>query len=273
MNRLSTARRCQVPSALVEGVSVRGAVRLTGVSKPTILKLLADVGDVATTYQDRVMRGLPCRRIQCDEIWQFCYAKTANLPEHKRGQLGYGDVWTWVALDADTKLVPAWRVGTRDLDCARNFIRDLRGRLRYRVQLTTDGHLPYVDAVERAFGAHVDYAMLTKDYGGGPSYSPSVRKAVVSGAPAPAYISTSFVERQNLAMRTSMRRFTRQTNGFSPKLANHLAAVALHFLNYNFVRVQRGLRVTSAMAAEVADHVWDIREIVGLLEAAEARAA
>jgi IS1 family transposase len=278
MNRLDTKRRAQVVAALCEGVSIRATVRMTGVAKNTVTKLLLDLGAACERYQDEKLRKLTCRRVQCDEIWSFVYAKNKNLPEKHKGEFGYGDVWTWTALDADTKLVPSWAVGRRDGFTAQAFIRDLADRLAYRVQLTTDGHKVYLEAVERAFGNAIDYAMLIKMYEGdsGKSataerrYSPAVCTGIqtqrIAGDPDPDYISTSYVERQNLTMRMSMRRFTRLTNAFSKKLDNLKAAVAVYFMHYNFARIHQTLRVTPAMEARVSDHVWSIEEIVGLLE-------
>lgn len=274
MNRLSTAERVRVVPALVEGNSIRATVRMTGTARNTVSKLLVELGAACDRFQNDALRDLPCKRIQCDEIWSFVYAKQKNVPRAKAAPQDAGDVWTWTALDADTKLVPCWRLGTRDLGTATEFIGDLASRLANRVQLTTDGHKVYVNAVEDAFGADVDFAQLVKLYGaerpGEARYSPasfvSCQKVGVIGCPDPDHISTSFVERQNLTMRMSMRRFTRLTNGFSKKLENHAAAVALHFMNYNFGRIHQTLRITPAMAAGVADHVWDLEEIVGLMD-------
>jgi IS1 family transposase len=274
MNRLTIEKRVQVISALVEGNSIRSVVRMTGVAMNTIQKLLADLGKACAEYQDKAMRNLPCKRIQCDEIWQFCYAKDKNVPADKRGIFGYGDVWTWVALDADTKLVPSWRVGTRDAGTAFEFMHDLAERLANRVQLTTDGHRVYLNAVESAFGADIDYAMLVKVYGSeagnDTKYSPpeyiDCKPIAITGRPDPKHISTSFVERQNLTMRMSMRRFTRLTNGFSKKVQNLEHSVALHYMWYNFARVHKTLRVTPAMEAGIADHVWSIAELVGIMD-------
>jgi IS1 family transposase len=273
MNKLNNKRRTQVIAALVEGNSINATVRMTGVAKNTILKLLADLGEACSNYMDKAMRNLPCKRIQVDEIWSFCHAKAKNVPEEKRGILGYGDVWTWVAIDADTKLVPCWHVGRRDGRAAYEFISDLAGRLANRVQLTSDGHRPYLEAVESAFGGEIDYAMLVKIYGKPQEeirYSPAqilnVQTVTVEGNPDPKHISTSYVERQNLTMRMSMRRFTRLTNGFSKKLENHMHAIALHYMFYNFCRIHKTLRCTPAMEAGISKTVWEIEDILKLLD-------
>jgi IS1 family transposase len=273
MNKLNRDKQEQVITALVEGNSIRATVRMTGVAKNTIVKLLADIGQRCWEYQDEYLRDLPCKKIQCDEIWSFCYAKQKNVPSEHQGEWGYGDVWTWVALDADTKLVPCWMVGLRDGGYATEFMRDLAKRLSNRVQLTTDGHKCYLEAVEDAFGGEIDYAMLVKVYGaeraGEARYSPAkclgACKQVIEGDPDTRHTSTSHVERQNLTMRMSMRRFTRLTNGFSKKIENLEYAVALHFMYYNFCRIHQTLRITPAMAAGVSDHAWEISEIVDLL--------
>lgn len=281
MNRLDTNTRARVVAALVEGNSIRATVRMTGVAKNTISNLLLDLGEACSDYMSRTLVDLPCKRIQCDEIWSFCYSKQKNVPEQFEGEWGYGDVWTWTAICADTKLVPSYFVARRDVECAKLFIDDLASRLANRVQLTTDGHRPYLQAVEDAFGAGIDYAVLIKLFGSEGSnknpetrYSPSVctgiRKEVITGKPDPKHVSTSHVERQNLTMRMSMRRFTRLTNGFSKKIENHEAAIALHFMHYNFARVHQTIRVTPAMEAGVSKHVWSIEEIVGLVEQREA---
>src|SRR2546428_7678674 len=240
----------------------------------TVVKLLLDVGSACESYQDEALRGLKSKRVQCDEIWSFVYAKAKNVPEEHKGELGYGGVWTWTALDSETKLLITWAVGRRDGFTASAFIRDLADRLATRVQLTTDGHKVYLEAVEGAFGNAIDYAMLVKMYeGDSGKNAPAERRyspAVCTGSreqtsnPDPEYISTSFVERHNLTMRMSMRRFTRLTNAFSKKMDNHKAAVALHFMHYNFARIHKTLRVTPAMEAGVADHVWSLAEIAGL---------
>jgi IS1 family transposase len=276
MNRLSTERRRQVIAALVEGNSIRATCRMTGVAKNTVVKLLVDLGTVCSIYQDHVMRDLTCERIQCDEIWSFVGAKQRNASPKQRAE-GWGDVWTWVALDADTKLVLSYRIGARDTREAMDFMLDLAKRLRHRVQLTTDGHDPYLRAVKGAFENDIDYAMLVKIYGASPEaqrrYSPPVclgtNATVVSGEPDRDHVSTSYVERQNLTMRMSMRRFTRLTNAFSKKVENLAAAVSLHFMHYNFCRVHKTLGTTPAAAAGIADHVWTLDELIGLLEEAE----
>jgi len=242
---------------------------MTGVAKNTILKLLAAVGPACSDYQNETFQKLSCKRIQCDEIWQFCYAKEKNVPAEKKGQFGFGDVWTWVAIDADTKLIPTFLLGNRDARTANGFIEDLASRLSNRIQLTTDGLRVYLEAVEGAFGSGVDYAMLIKVYGASQDetrYSPAecieCQTKVISGDPNEKHISTSYIERQNLTMRMGMRRFTRLTNGFSKKIENHAHAVSLHFMHYNFCRVHKTLRVTPAMEAGIADHVWTIEEML-----------
>jgi IS1 family transposase len=276
MNQLPHTKRVQVVKALVEGNSIRATVRMTGVAKNTVTKLLVELGAACSDYQDEVLRGLTCRRLQADEIWAFCHSKAANVPAEHEGEFGYGDVWTWVAIDADTKLVPSWLVGDRGGADAKAFVADLADRMANRIQLTTDGYHLYLDAVEDAFGPDIDYAMLQKIYGaedGQRRYSPpeciGVRARRVQGNPDPTHVSTSYVERQNLTMRMGMRRFTRLTNGFSKKAENLAAAVSLHFMHYNFARPHKSLANpyprTPAMAAGVTDHVWSIEEIVGLL--------
>lgn len=274
MNKLSTEEKIRVVACLVEGNSLRATVRMTGVHRTTIQKLLVELGEACSAYQDKALRGLTCKRLQCDEIWSFVGCKQKNVTEDNK-EKGYGDIWTWTAIDAQTKLVPCWFIGTRDAGAAYHFMHDLAGRLANRVQLTTDGHRAYLEAVEDAFGCQIDYAMLIKIYGNTPEgsevrYSPAVcmgaRKAVIAGRPDHKHISTSFAERQNLTMRMSMRRFTRLTNAFSKKVENLEAAVALHFMHYNFARVHQTLRVTPAMEAGVSNHVWTIAEIVALLD-------
>jgi len=272
MNKLRKDKQIQVISALVEGNSIRATVRMTGVAKNTIVKLLADLGKACVEYQDKAFKNLPCKHIQCDEIWSFCYAKEKNVPEEKKGQFGYGDIWTFTAICADSKLVPSWFIGNRDLESATIFLKDLAGRLANRIQLTTDGHKMYLDAVESAFGSDVDFSQLVKIFGqtveGQKRYSPpaciGTIKQKINGAPETEKISTSYVERQNLTMRMNMRRFTRLTNAFSKKVENLYYAVALHFMYYNFCRIHQTLRVTPAMEARVTDHVWTIEEILSL---------
>jgi len=255
---------------------------MTGAAKGTVTRLLAAVGQACAEYQDKVFRNLPCKHIQCDEIWSFCYAKDKNVPEEHKGEFGYGDVWTWTAIDADTKLVPSWYIGNRDARCAHEFMQDLKKRLANRVQITTDGHKAYVWAIEDAFGSEVDYGMLVKLYGpqleGDRRYSPSecigAEKHVMQGKPDMTKVSTSYVERQNLTMRMGMRRFTRLTNAFSKKIDNLEHAVALHFMYYNFCRshkslnLKRSLGKTPAMAARVADRIWKITDVVRLIDEA-----
>ena len=273
MNKLDGNERKAVIAALVEGNSLRAISRMTGIHRTTIMNLLCDLGRACSQYQDNVFRNLKCKRIQCDEIWSFVYAKGKNCPVEQKAK-GGGDAWTWVAIDPDTKLVPCWFIGQRDAGCAFHFMHDLKARLANKVQLTTDGYKPYFVAVEDAFGATVDYAMLQKIYGKVKDtpetrYSPAVcmgaKKAIIKGNPDHAHISTSFVERQNLTMRMSMRRFTRLTNGFSKKLENLEHAVALHYMHYNFCRIHQTLRVTPAMEAGISDHVWSLDEIIALL--------
>ncbi len=279
MNRLSAERRARIISCLVEGCSLRATARMTDTAFNTVLKLVVDLGVVCRDFLDESMRNLPCRRLQADEIWQFCYAKDKNLPSSMRGQPGVGSVWTWIAMDADTKLVPTFLVGDRHAGCAWDFMQDLAGRLTHRVQLTTDGHAAYLEAVEGAFGGSIDYAMLIKVYGADKSeekrYSPAVCTGIkvrdVSGNPDPDHISTSYIERQNLTLRMGSRRFTRLTNGFSKKVQNLEHALALHYVHYNFVRIHKTLRCTPAMEAGVSDHLWTMRDIAELLERKEQR--
>lgn len=274
MNRLSTEKRAQILACLVEGMGINATSRINGVSKNTVLKLLVDAGKVCSEYQDKAFRNLPCKKLQCDEIWSFCFAKQKNVPDDLKGQFGYGDVWTFTVIDAETKLVPCWLIGDRNYYSASIFLKDLASRLKNRIQLTTDGHRMYIEAVDSAFGINVDFAQLVKIYGKSPEgekrYSPSnfieaIPKAVY-GNPDPENISTSYVERQNLTMRMSMRRFTRLTNAHSKKIENHICAISLHFMYYNFCRIHQSLRVTPAMEAGITDHVWDIKDIVELLD-------
>lgn len=276
MNRLSTEKRAQIISCLVEGNSIRGTVRMTGAAKNTITKLLVDLGEACAEYQDGEFQNLPCKAVEVDEIWSFCYAKQKNVPEQFKGTPGYGDVWTFTAICADTKLAPSWLVGERTSDDAEVFLTDLASRLEGRIQLSTDGHRIYEGTVGPAFRHNVDWAQIQKHFAGGEvgKYSPPVcigtKRRVVKGDPDPDRISTSYVERQNLTMRMGMRRFTRLTNGFSRKVENLAHAVSLHFMHYNFARPHKSLKDryprTPAMAAGVADHIWSLEEIAALLD-------
>jgi len=271
MNRKSTTERAKILQLLVEGSSLRSTSRITGASINTVTKLLVEAGEACAWYQDKHLVNLPCRRVQVDEIWSFIYAKEKNVTQDMKE--GSGDVWTWTAIDADTKLVPSWRIGSRDADAANDFMKDLAGRMASRIQLTSDGHKPYMQAVEGAFGAYIDYAMLIKIYGTSPSgvtrYSPSpfvgARHRKLSGTPDRKHISTSFAERQNLTMRMSMRRFTRLTNAFSKKVENHGHAIALYFMHYNFCRIHKSLRVSPAMAAGVSQTLWTLEDVVDMM--------
>jgi IS1 family transposase len=273
-NVISTAKKVAVISALVEGCSVRSTVRLTGVSKGAVLRLLVSIGKACQEYQDVTIRNVPAKRVQVDEIWSFVAAKQKNATPAVWERAGYaGDVWTFTAIDADTKLVISWAVGRRDAGCAADFLQDVAGRLSNRIQLTTDGHKMYLLAVPDAFGNQIDYAQLVKVFGDNPEgqkrYSPAqclgTQRVEVIGNPDQAHISTSFVERQNLNMRMNMRRFTRLTNAFSKKLENHIAMIALFHMHYNFCRVHQTLRVTPAMEAGLSSHVWSVQELVELI--------
>jgi IS1 family transposase len=274
MNRLSNAKRTQVVAALAEGNSIRATVRMTGVAKNTVTKLLVALGQACEKFQRETLVNLKSKRIQCDEIWAFVYAKDKNAKPEMKVAGTAGSIWTWTALDPDSKLMVSWLVGHRDAGYATAFAEDIAYRMAHRVQLTTDGNKLYLEAVEGAFGMDVDYAQLIKLYGAPEeperTYSPvkciGCRKHALMGNPDPDHISTSMVERQNLTMRMSMRRFTRLTNAFSKKVENLEAAVALHFMHYNFARVHQTIRVTPAMEAGVSDHVWSLAEIVGLLD-------
>ena len=278
MNKLSTADRVRVIAALVEGCSIRSTVRMTGIAKKTITKLIVDLGTACAAYHDKHVRNVKSKRIQCDEIWSFVYAKQKNVPKAMEGQFGIGDVWTWTAIDADSKLMVSYMVGQRDVDYATAFMNDVSDRLANRVQLTTDGLKCYLQAVEDVFVGEVDYAQLVKVYGevlGVPAgrYSPPVvtgcETHVIAGQPDQKHVLTSFVERQNLTMRMSMRRFTRLTNGFSKKVENHAHAIAIHYMHYNFCRIHKTLRVTPAMEAGLSSHVWEIEELAALVEVEE----
>jgi IS1 family transposase len=274
MNKLSLELRARILSCLCEGNSVRATCRMTDSSKDAVLKLIADVGAGCQKYHDGHVGGLTCVRVQMDEVWSFVHAKEKNVPASVRGQFGHGDVWTWTAIEAQAKLIIAWHVGRRDGASARVFVQDVARRILNRIQLTTDGHRPYLDAVDEAWATDVDYAMLQKLYGTEPEsetrYSPAkcigTRRDVVSGNPDPRHVSTSYVERQNLTIRMSIRRFTRLTNAFSKKLANHKHMLAVFFVYYNFARIHQTLRATPAMEAGISDHVWSLEEIAALAE-------
>lgn len=280
MNKLSNERRAQMLACLVEGSSLRATSRITGVAINTVLKFVADVGRVCEDYQSRTFWRLPCKRIQCDEIWSFIGSKERNTALGKK-EHGWGDVWTWVAIDADTKLVPCWMMGTRSSNAARPFMVDLAARMAGRIQITSDGLNAYAGAVDEAFGNAVDFGQVVKIYETQPAtdgrYSPPIcveaRKTILTGAPSPKHISTSYVERQNLTMRMHMRRFTRLTNGHSKKLENHHHAIALHFMQYNFCKVHSSIGRTPAMACGIADRVWSLYDIAELLDVAEQMAA
>jgi IS1 family transposase len=273
MNRLSEEQRVRAVAALVEGNSLRSTSRMTGIARNTITTLLVDLAEACAGYHDRHVRNLKVHRLQCDEIWNFVGAKAKNTTPEKQAE-GWGDTWTWTALDADTKLCVSYLVGGRDLGWATEFMQDCASRINNRVQIATDGHRAYLEAVENAFGADIDYAQLQKIYGHPAEdhkrYSPATcigcEMKVVSGNPDPKHVSTSFVERQNLSMRMSIRRFTRLTNGFSKKVENHAAAVALWFAYYNFCRVHQTLMVTPAMESGLTDHVWSLEQLVNLLD-------
>jgi IS1 family transposase len=279
MNKLTTEARAKILHLLCEGMSIRAITRLTGASKNTVAKLLIDAGKACATYHDANVRNVKAARVQVDEIWSFTYAKQKNVAAAKAAPLDAGDTWTWTALDADSKMILSYFVGGRDGECAMWFMDDLASRLANRVQLTSDGHRAYLEAVEGAFGCDVDYAMLVKMYGAAPEsfkgrYSPAdctgAKKTRVEGNPDLAHVSTSYVERSNLTMRMHMRRFTRLTNAFSKKIENHAHAVALHMMYYNFVRIHKTLRVTPAMAAGVETRLWEIIDIARLVDDAEA---
>jgi IS1 family transposase len=271
-NVISTAKKVAVISALVEGCSVRSASRMTGVSKGAVLRLLVSVGNACKEYQNASIRNISAKRVQVDEIWSFCYAKQKNVTLEMAEERVAGDVWTFTAIDADTKLVLSWLVGRRDAGCAAEFLQDVAGRLKNRIQLTTDGHKMYLTAVPDAFGSAIDYAQLVKIYGNDPEgqtrYSPAqclgTQRIEVIGDPDHDHISTSYVERQNLNMRMNMRRFTRLTNAFSKEIENHVAMIALFHMHYNFARVHQTLRVTPAMEAGISSRIWSIQDIIEL---------
>lgn len=277
MNRLPIEKQVQILGCLTEGMSLRATTRMCDVSINTVTKLLVDVGTACDLYQHEHLTKLPCKRVQVDEIWTFCGMKEKNVPPMRKGELGYGDVYTWVAIDPDTKLVPCWLVGRRDREAAYAFMDDLARRMAGRIQLTSDGFHAYVDAVQVAFTKDsVDFAMLVKQYGGNTNTSPDQRyssgdcirthKTPIRGTPDEAHVSTSYVERQNLTMRMQMRRATRLTNAFSRKIENHMCAVGLHYMFYNFARIHKTLRVTPAMQAGVTNHVWGLEEIAKLAD-------
>jgi IS1 family transposase len=276
MNKLDTKTRAQILNMLVEGSSMRSIARVTDVSFNTVAKLLEEAGAVCDAFHDDNVHGVKASRVQCDEIWAFCYAKEKNVATAKAAPDGAGDVWTWTAIEADSKLIVSWLAGGRDGEYAKAFMDDVASRLANRVQMTTDGHKAYLEAVEGAFGADIDYAQLIKMFGAVPEsakgrYSPAectgIKKVPVNGTPDKKHISTSYVERQNLTMRMSMRRFTRLTNGFSKKLENHCHALALYFVHYNFMRIHKTLRMTPAMAAGLTDRVWDWEDVIAILDA------
>lgn len=282
MNKLPLQTRVQILSMLCEGSSMRSISRVCDVSINTVSKLLVDAGTVCAAYHDQEVRNLECKRVQCDEIWSFCYSKERNTKAAKAAPEGAGNVWTWTALDADSKMIVSWTVGGRDADSALTIMEDLRDRVKTRMQLTTDGLRVYLEAVAEAFGmGGVDYAQLVKIYGAAPGkgderrYSPAecvgAKKVPVEGSPDKKHISTSYVERQNLNMRMGMRRFTRLTNAFSKKLENHCHALALYFMFYNFCRIHKTLKVTPAMAAGASDRLWNMEDIVALIDAREGR--
>ena len=274
MNRLNTEKRAQILGMMVEGVSLRSITRLTGVSRTTSLKLLEDAGKACFEYQDKTLRNLSCKRLQLDEIWSFVYAKDKNVKGAKAAPMGAGDVWTWTAIDAETKLIPSWMVGDRSGDTATVFVCELSKRLANRVQLTTDGLKAYIEAVEEGFGKDVDYAQLVKLYGqtveGQKRYSPAhivgVEKTCCTGRPDPKHISTSYVERSNLSIRMGLRRFTRLTNAFSKKVENHVYALSIYFMHYNFCRIHQTLRVTPAMEAGVTDKLMTLEDMVRIVD-------
>jgi IS1 family transposase len=280
MNKLSREDRARILHLLCEGSSIRAITRLTGASKNTVIKLMIDAGKACAAYHDEHVRGLTTTRVQVDEIWSFTYAKQKNVGKAKAAPANAGDTWTWTAIDADNKLVISWLVGGRDGQYAMVFIDDLRSRLANRVQLTSDGHKAYLEAVEGAFGGDVDYAQLVKLYGASPEsmigrYSPAectgIKKTPIEGSSDPKHISTSFAERQNLNLRMHMRRFTRLTTAFSKKVENHAWSIALFTTYYNFVRIHQTLRMSPAMAASVTDRLWEIGDIVALVEAMDAK--
>lgn len=278
MNKLPLVKRAQIIGMMVEGMSIRSIVRMTGASKNTIAKLIVDAGTAFAEYQDQAMRDLPCTRVQVDEIWSFVGAKEKNASPEQKAK-GFGDIWTWTAICADTKLIPSFYVGERDGEAAMHFIDDLSRRMAHRIQLSSDGHKAYLDAVEGAFGGDIDYAMIVKMYGTAPEsakgrYSPAectgIRKTKVTGNPDPKHVSTSYAERANLSIRMGNRRFTRLTNAFSKKAENHAHAMAIYLMHYNFCRIHQTLRCTPAMAAGVSKTLWSIEDMVAVVDQWEA---
>jgi IS1 family transposase len=278
MNRLDSETGAQVINCLIEGCSIRSTVRMTGVAKKTVMRLLVEVGDVCADYQDKVFHDLNCRRLQLDEMWAWIYCKEKHRTEMiAKDHPDAGDIWLWVAVDADTKLVPCWTLGSRDSHTAKDFVDNLASRLKNRVQITSDGHRPYIEAIERAFGDDVDYSILQKIYGAPleneTRYSPAQCIGIdirnVTGSSDPKHISTSYIERQNWTVRTKMRRYTRLSNGFSRKLRNHAAATALNYFAYNFIQIHSTLRTSPAMAAGVTNRLWSVRDLVTLWESYE----
>jgi IS1 family transposase len=282
MNRLDSNTRAQVINCLIEGCSIRATVRMTGVAKKTVMRLLVEIGEVCAVYQDQTFRNLRCKRLQLDELWSWIFCKEKNRTEEiARKNPDAGDIWLWVCIDADSKLVASWRLGQRDLATATDFVEDVAKRVKGRVQITTDQLRTYLNVVEDAFGGQADFAQLHKIYraSGDPDTRYSPAKCIgcemkeVSGRPDPKHVSTSFVERQNWTVRTNMRRYTRLSNGFSRKLENHAAATALNYFAYNFIKIHRTLRTSPAMAAGVTDRLWSVEDLVALWEAYEQRRA
>jgi IS1 family transposase len=282
MNRLDSSTRAQVIGCLIEGCSIRATVRMTGVAKKTVMRLLVEVGEVCAEYQDYAFRNLHCKRLQLDEMWSWIYCKDKNRTEEiARKNPDAGDVWLWVCVDADSKLVPSWRLGQRDLATAKDFVEDIAKRVKGRVQITTDQLRTYLNVIEDAFGGQADFAQLHKIYraSGDPDTRYSPAKCIgcemkeVSGRPDPKHVSTSFVERQNWTVRGTMRRYTRLSNRFSRKLENHAAATALNYFAYNFIKIHRTLCTSPAMAAGVTDRLWSVEDLVALWEAYEQRRA
>lgn len=273
MNKLSTQDRAKIIGLMVEGMSIRAISRTTGASKNTIVKLLADAGRACSEYQDKNLRNLSSKRLQLDEIWSFVGVKEKNATAEQKAA-GFGDIWTWTAIDADTKLIPSWYVGARDTVAATEFVGDLASRLKNRVQITSDGHKPYLEAIDQAFGIDVDYAMLVKIYGhptgSEKTYSPpecvGIERRRVTGNPDKKHVSTSYAERANLSIRMGLRRFTRLTNAFSKKVENHIHALSIYFMHYNYVRIHQTLRTTPAQAAAVTDKLWELEDIVRVVD-------